>query len=347
MVVLHMHSIGAHDCTVRVLGTGGTIAGTAHAEAPESAYKAGQLAVEDLLKPLLPGLRGRIGQVQALQVAQVDSRNMEHAVWQRLAAELQAGLDDPTVLGQVVTHGTDTLEETAVFLQGVLRGSKPVVLTAAMRPATSAQADGPRNLLQALHLAVDPAAQGVWLAFGRQAWPAIQVRKVHPFALEAFCGGDGPPAAQWVCAGEQDGTPVGGNSGAWRWSESDLQAQATRPLAAEPVSLPADVERWPRVEIVHSHAGADGRLLQLILTDPTVQGVVISATGNGSVHDRLQDTLRAALSQGRLKCHQILVASRCTRGWVVGEPDHGWPVASRLTPAQARVALMLQLAAVA
>lgn len=326
--------------TVRVLGTGGTIAGTAPVGAPDNAYKAGQLAVEELLRPLLPDLGGRIHQVQALQVAQLDSRNMGHAVWQRLAAELQAGQDDPTVVGQVVTHGTDTLEETAVFLQGVLRGTKPVVLTAAMRPATSNQADGPQNLRQALHLAADPAAQGLWMAFGGQAWPAAQVRKVHPFALEAFGGGDGPPGALW-------------DRGVWVWLPPTDERAApesapwpdTSLAPMGPVAMPSDVEHWPRVEIVHSHAGADGRLLQTLLADASVQGVVVSATGNGSMHDALHQVLQQAVAQGRLQREQVLVATRCTRGWVVGTPEHGWPVAARLTPAQARVALMLRLAA--
>lgn len=340
--------------TVRVLGTGGTIAGTAPAGAPDNAYKAGQVAVEELLSPLLPGLSGHIERVQALQVAQLDSRNMDHAVWQRLAAELQAGLDDPTVVGQVVTHGTDTLEETAVFLQGVLRGRKPVVLTAAMRPSTSPQADGPENLRQALHLAADPAARGVWMAFGGRAWPAVQVRKVHPFALDAFCGGDGPFAATWV--GQGSAPAANPAPGGWVWRASGEPgfgaAVATADgdaalLGPHPVQMPNDVSSWPRVEIVHSHAGVDGRLLMGLLADAAVKGVVISATGNGSIHDALHEALLTSVQQGRLTRTQVLVSSRCTTGWVVGNPEHGWPVAHRLSPAQARVALMLQLASTA
>lgn len=340
--------------TVRVLGTGGTIAGTAAAGMPDNAYQAGQVAVEELLKPLLGGLGGQIERVQALQVAQIDSCNMDHAVWQRLAAELQAGLNDPSVVGQVVTHGTDTLEETAVFLQGVLRGSKPVVLTAAMRPATSAQADGPENLRQALHLAADPAARGVWMAFGGQAWPAVQVRKVHPFALDAFCGGDGLAAATWVAHGTTLVPNPAPGAWAWRAAKEPGSGVAVEPidqalalLGPHPVQMPADLSRWPRVEIVHSHAGADGRVLLALLADASVQGVVISATGNGSIHDALHQALLASVSQGRLARTRVLVSSRCTAGWVVGDSKHGWPVAHRLSPAQARVALMLQLASTA
>ncbi len=338
---------------IRVLGTGGTIAGTAPAGSPDNRYKPGQVAIQDLLEPLLSTLGQRVARVEALQVAQLDSRNMGYAVWQALAAELQAGMDDPSVIGQVVTHGTDTLEETAVFLHGVLRGRKPVVLTAAMRPATSAMADGPDNLRRALLLAADAAALGVWMAFGGQAWPAVRVRKVHPFALQAFCAGDGAAQAQWLndtWVWAPGSTPLGAQGGATPDLEEAL-------VCSEPVQMPQDVARWPRVEIVHSHAGADGRLVDLLLGEPqaggtapvgqwgaAVHGLVISATGNGSIHESVHDALQRAVARGRLSPRHILVATRCTQGWVVGEPEHGWPVASRLTPAQARVALMLQLA---
>lgn len=341
--------------TIRVLGTGGTIAGVAEPGAADNAYRAGQVAIEALLQPLLPDLAGQIESVQAVQVAQLDSRDMSHEVWQGLAAELQAGLDDPAVQGQVVTHGTDTLEETAVLLQGVLRGRKPVVLTAAMRPATSAQADGPDNLRQALHLAADPAARGLLMAFGGVAWPAVRVRKVHPFALQAFSAGDAPPVARWSAT-----------DGRWQWAlahedspelgergeggEGGDGVAGGEALGFAAVPLPADTAQWPRVEIVHSHAGATGETLRALLAPSDtpglvapLAGVVVSATGNGSIHRAIDQALHQAVQQGRLARHQIVVATRCTQGWVVGDPDHGWPVAHALTPAQARVWLMLEL----
>jgi L-asparaginase/Glu-tRNA(Gln) amidotransferase subunit D len=91
--------------------------------------------------------------------------------------------------------------------------------------------------------------------------------------------------------------------------------------------------KWPRVEIMHSHAGADGRVLLALLADASVQGEGISATGNGSIHDALHQALLLSVQQGRLARTQILVSSRCTAGWVVGDPEHGWPVAHRLSPA--------------
>lgn len=317
---------------IRVLGTGGTIAGTAAPGAADNAYQAAQLAVEDLVQPLTAELPGGVSAVQALQIAQLDSRDMSHLVWQSLAAALREGRQSG-VVGQVVTHGTDTLEETAVFLHRVVGDGSPVVLTAAMRPATSPHADGPEHLRQALHLAADARARGILMAFSGMAWPAVRVRKLHPFALQAFSAGDGQPVARW-------------NGKGWEWQDSP---DAAAPLqAAAPFTMPADIRDWPRVEIVHSHAGASGEVVRALLkpvdATPPVRGLVISATGNGSIHHAIHQVLEEAVSEGRLARRDILVATRCIGGWVVGDPPQGWPVAAELTPAQARVALMLDMA---
>lgn len=318
--------------SIRVVAMGGTIAGIEPQGAEAGRYRAAQLGIEQLLAPVLERLSGKVGAIEAVQLAQVDSRDMSHGLWQKLAAQLQAGQDDPSVLGQVVTHGTDTMEETAVFLDCVLSGHKPVVLTAAMRPANSVLADGPANLAQALELAADPRAQGILMAMGGQTWAAVQARKVHPFALQAFSPGDGQAVACWSGEG-------------WNW----------QPVAHEPpgfvgakAAMPDSVDDWPRVEIIHSHAGAQRSLIQSVLAardgDPPVRGLVISATGNGSLHHALHEALLDAVRLGRIGRQDVLVATRCTGGWIVGEPEHGWPVTARMTPAQARVALMVQIA---
>lgn len=314
--------------SIRVLGTGGTIAGVSPQGASDARYTAGQLAVRELLAPLLPLDGGRVERVEPLEVAQIDSCNMAHAVWLGLVREIRRAQDDPEVVGVVVTHGTDTLEETAVFVDRVVGCRKPVVFTAAMRPASSPQADGPENLRRALALAADPHAAGLLMAFGGQVWPAVSVRKVDPFSLQAFHSGDQPPLAIW-------------KDGCWRWDREALAALRDAPRRPT-VAVPDDVARWPVVEIVASHAGCTGLAIRSLL-DAGVQGLVISGTGNGSIHESLDAALREAVDRGRLRLEQVRVASRCTAGWVVGTPSHGWPTAARQTPAQARVDLMLDL----
>src|SRR5438067_359079 len=143
---------------VVVLGTGGTIAGTASDASDNVGYTAGQLSVAHLVRAV-PALADV--PIECEQVAQLDSKDMSHAVWRLLARRCAHHLGRDDVAGVVVTHGTDTLEETAWFLQRVLAPAKPIVMTAAMRPATALQSDGPQNLLDAVMVARTPGARGV------------------------------------------------------------------------------------------------------------------------------------------------------------------------------------------
>jgi len=129
---------------VVILGTGGTLAGTAGDPRDNVGYTAAQIGVESIVAGI-PALAGAV--LQTEQVAQVDSKDMGYALWRKLAARVAYHLDRSDVGAVVVTHGTDTLEETAYLLQRVLAPVKPVVLTAAMRPATALLPDGPQNLL--------------------------------------------------------------------------------------------------------------------------------------------------------------------------------------------------------
>ncbi|MCU0814799.1 MAG: asparaginase, partial [Burkholderiaceae bacterium] len=173
------------------------------------------------------------------QVAQLDSKDMTHAVWQRLARRCAHHLARAEVAGVVVTHGTDTLEETAYVLHRVLAPAKPLVLTAAMRPATSLQADGPQNLLDAVTVARS-AVRGVVAVIAGQVHGAADLRKVHTWRLDAFSSGDAGPVAL-------------------------VESARVRVLREPPVTaalgvdaLAADPSSWPRVEVAANHAGADG-----------------------------------------------------------------------------------------
>ena len=141
-----------------VLGTGGTLAGAASDPGDNLAYRAAQIGVESIVAAI-PALAAF--DLQTEQVAQIDSKDMTLDIWRRLAASVAYHVDRSDVAGVVITHGTDTLEESAYLLQRVLAPAKPVVLTAAMRPATSSQSDGAQNLLDAVRVARLPGARGV------------------------------------------------------------------------------------------------------------------------------------------------------------------------------------------
>jgi len=305
------------DSIVIVLGTGGTIAGTAEDAGDNVGYTAAQLGVAQLVRAV-PALAEVA--LEAEQVAQVDSKDMSHGVWRELALRCATQLARPEVAGIVVTHGTDTLEETAWFLQRVLAPAKPLVLTAAMRPATALQSDGPQNLLDAVSVARSPLARGVVAVLGGQVHGARDVRKVHPYRIDAFSSGDAGPIA---CVEE-------GELRVFRpWPEGE-------PLGIG--VLPDDVARWPWVEIVLSHAGAGGAVVRA-LCGIGVQGLVVGSTGNGTVHRELEAALIEAQTQGVA----VLRSTRCRNGRVLATDADTLPSADDLTPGKARVELMLSL----
>ena len=307
--------------TVVVLGTGGTIAGTAARADDNVGYRAAQLGVDALVDTLRGALPDGVT-LETEQVAQLNSKDMTHAVWAALAHRVAAHLARAEVAGIVVTHGTDTLEETACFLQRLLAPAKPVVLTCAMRPATSLLADGPQNLRDAITVAAHAGARGVVAVVAGAVHGALDVRKAHTYRLDAFASGD---------AG-----PIG------RVEEGRLRRLRDWPAgtALGLAVLGDDAARWPRVEIVASHAGADGRVVDALVVQG-VDGLVVAATGGGSVHKALEATLVRAQNTGVA----VLRASRVGAGPLLPRDDDVLPAASGLTPAQARVELLLQLLA--
>ncbi len=299
-----------------ILGTGGTIAGTAKTASDGVGYTAAQLRVEDLLAAV-PALSTR--RLEAHQVAQLDSKDMDFRTWQRLANAVHEHLARPEVGGIVITHGTDTLEETAYFLQRVLAPAKPVVLTAAMRPATALAPDGPQNLYDAVQVAATPGAAGVVVAFAGRVHDATQVRKTHSYRVDAFESVDGALVAR-----VEEG--VVRQLGRWPAGEALGLARIARPA-----------ERWPRVEIVMNHAGADGTVVQ-VLGAAGVDGMIAAGTGNGTLSAALDAALRDAQASGV----KVWRSTRCDAGPVMDLPGL-LPSAGALSPVKARIELILAL----
>jgi len=306
---------------VVILGTGGTIAGVAAEGKSDLAYQAAQLSVGALVQAV-PELADT--PLETEQVAQVDSKDMTHAIWQTLTQRVSHHLARDEVCGVVITHGTDTMEETAYLLHRVLAPHKPVVLTGAMRPASSRQADGPDNLAHAVAVAQEAGAHGVLVVMAGTVHGAADVRKAHPHKLDAFSSGDVGPLARF-----EDGRLR--RLRAWPAG----QGLGVAVLDAEPAS-------WPTVEIVTSHAGAGGALIDALSRSGT-KGVVIATTGNGTVHQAIQQALQDAGWAGIA----MMRATRCGDGAILDAGNEGdaWPSAGALTPAKARVELMLRLMA--
>jgi L-asparaginase len=308
--------------TLVILGTGGTIAGEAASPADDLGYRSASLPVATLVGGLQPP-PGFV--LESEQVAQLDSKDMDFATWRRLALRTASHLARDEVTAVVVTHGSDTLEESAYFLQRVLAPAKPVVLTASMRPATSRHADGPQNLRDAVVVASASGVRGVVVVVAGALHAASDVRKMHPQRVDAFGSGDAGPLGRLVDGRLQTERP---------WPTADGRS------AVDLALLPDDDSQWPWVAIVASGAGADPRAVRT-LVDAGASGIVVAATGNGTIHRALEAPLREAATRG---C-AVLRATRCLAGAIVEPvtPAAQLPSAGALTPQQARVELIVQL----
>ena len=306
--------------SVVVIATGGTIAGTSSDSADNIGYKAAQLGIDQLLLGI-PDLCAA-GPVISEQLAQINSKDMSFALWARLAARVNHFMDRDDVRGIVITHGTDTLEETAYFLHCVCRPGKPVVLTCAMRPATALLSDGPQNMVDAFAVARHAGATGVVAVCAGTVHGALDVRKVHAYKLDAFSSGDCGPIAQV--------------------EEGRLRLLRNWPAAPDCQALPAieTIANWPRVEIVMSYAGASGGIVQALLAQG-VDGLVVAGTGNGTLHHSLQ----AALIEAQQAGVRVVRATRCVNGRVLALLGDVIPDSKGLSPVKARIALMLELLA--
>lgn len=294
-----------------ILGTGGTLAGTCTIPGDNVGYTAAQVGVADLVAqiPLLQQVP-----IETEQFAQVDSKDMTMALWKQLAERCGHHLRREDVAGIVITHGTDTIEETAYYLHEELRAARPVVLTCAMRPSTAIGADGPSNIVDAVTVAAQEEAMGVVVVCAGVIHGARDVAKVHHYRLDPFSSGDAGPIGY---------VEQGAVRQVRDWPGDLIPSTRTAPV-------PLD-----RVEIVFSHAGATREHVDALVRSG-VQGIVVAATGNGTVHRELMPALLEAQKKGV----KVLRASRCAQGGIIDKPGDELP-STGLSPVKARIQLLL------
>ena len=307
-----------------LLATGGTIAGCADDSATLNDYTAGVLGGEALLAAV-PQLQD-LATISVEQIANVDSADLLFEHWRALVGRIRAAFAaDPELAGVVITHGTNTLEETAWLLQLTIDDPRPVVLVGAMRPATALSADGPLNLLQAVQVALSTAARGhgVLAVMDGQIHAAQRVTKVATQGVGAFAS----PA----------GGPLGGVD------DADVHlptARESRQVPFAELDLP---EQWPRVPILYGCVEPEPLMLNACLS-AGVEGLVFTGTGAGQLSAGEREALEAWPGPQPL----MLRSNRCGSGPVYDTPDHrrlGLLAAGDLNPAKARVLLLLVLVA--
>ena len=306
---------------VAVLATGGTIAGVAQSEAQIS-YDPSKLSVDTLLASV-PAL-ANIAEVTGEQVAQVSSQDMDDATWLKLADRVNALLGDEAVDGVVITHGTDTMEESAFFLDLVTDSPKPVVFVGAVRPANALSPDGPVNLYNAVAVAGDEASRdrGVLLVMNDTSHSAREVTKTNTMDLDTF---DSPNTG-----------PVGEvHFGKVEFFEPPLP----RP---EPFDI-TGLEELPRVDIVYAHANMDGALIDAAV-QAGAKGIVIAGVGNGNMSRAALAAVRRAVAQGIVFVRSNRTGSgETTRNHEINDDDLGTVAGHDLNPQKARVLLRVVL----
>jgi len=309
---------------VIILATGGTIAG-AGASADRAGYTAGKIPIDDLIGAI-PTIKKR-ATITGEQIASVGSQDMSIEIWKKLAIRINEIIAKKEADGIVVTHGTDTQEETSYFLDLVVPSEMPVVLTGSMRPSTAISADGPKNLFDAITVAIDPKSKGrgVLVSFNEGIYDGREVMKMSTTFTNAF------------------GSPNTGAIGHAYDGKVEYYANAVRERnPASPVVITADT-KFPRVDIVYMYADAPSDMIDMLVSKK-VAGIVIAGVGNGNFNKTYMDAVKKAVAAGVIVCR----ASRTPSGRVVlhdeiNDDELGTIVSDDLTPQKARVLLMLAL----
>src|SRR6186713_1841324 len=322
--IIIIAQVNAQLPRVIILATGGTIAG-AGASADRAGYTAGKIPIDDLIGSI-PTVK-KIASITGEQVASVGSQDMTTEIWKKLAVRINEIAKNKEADGIVVTHGTDTQEETAYFLDLALTTDIPVVLTGSMRPATAISADGPKNLYDAITIAINPNSKGrgVLVSFNEGIFDARDVMKLSTTKTNAF------------------GSPNTGPIGQAYDGRVEYYASNVREVnVGTPFSIKADT-KLPRVDIVYMYADAPAEQIDLLISKK-VDGIVIAGVGNGNFNKTYMDAVKRAVAAGIIVCR----ASRTPSGRVVlhdeiNDDELGTIVSDDLTPQKARVLLMLAL----
>jgi L-asparaginase len=309
---------------VAMLSTGGTIASKHN---PSRGGYESELTVEDLVRAV-PAIR-KVAQIRVEQISNISSSEMTPEIWMRLSRRANDLLALPGIVGLVVTHGTDTLEETGYFLDLTISGSKPVILVGAQRPFSDSDSDGPRNLLDAIRVTVSPEAanKGVLVVMNGQINSARDVTKSNTSHVESF------RSLEFGQLGSVD---------------VDKLRFYRAPLRRQYVSIDPDIVLG-RVEIIMAYAGADGLLIRSLVRAGSASGLVIAGLGLGSVSSSMYE----AVEEARAKGVPVVISTRVPTGRIfplsamkgssLTLKHIGCVLADNLSPQKARVLLMLAL----
>jgi len=309
---------------VMILATGGTIAGSA-VSATQAGYTSGRVTVDAMIGAV-PGLT-EIARVHGEQVANVGSQDITFTIMIDLANRINALLGTDEVDGVVVTHGTDTMEETAHFLNLTIKNKAPVVLTGAMRPSTAISADGPLNLYNAVAVAADPdaAGRGTLVVMNDRIHGAHSLTKTNTTSVETFI------------------SPINGLIGTVNYGKPDYFRRPFRKHTHKSQFSIKGVTSLPRVDIIYACADMPADLIDGSM-EKGAKGIVVAGDGNGNMNAATIERAALAAQKGVI----IVRSSRVPTGKVgrnveIDDDRMGFIASDELNPAKARILLMLAL----
>ena len=310
--------------TVAVLATGGTIAGAAATDVT-AGYTSGQLGVEQLINAV-PQAK-KLAVLKGEQISNIGSQDMSDEVWLKLANRVNELGAMAEVEGIVITHGTDTIEETAYFLNLVARTAKPIVLTGSMRPATALSADGPLNFLNAVAVAANPesAGHGVLVVLNDWIHGAASLTKTSTTAVQTFM------------------SPLSGLVGTVSYGKVEFNRTPVAKHTSESEFSVNGLTALPRVDIIMAYENMDGALIDAAVA-AGAKGLVIAGVGNGNLTQAAVAALAAQAKKGIVCVRASRVAvGRVDRNVELDDDKLGFVASLDKNPQKSRVLLRLAL----
>jgi len=306
-----------------ILATGGTIAGAA-ATGTQSGYTSGAVTIDAMLQAV-PGIKD-LATVKGEQISNVGSQDMSFDIMLKLANRINE-LAPTGVDGFVITHGTDTMEETAYFLNLVVKTDKPVVLVGSMRPSTAVSADGPLNLYNGVGVAIDPAARGRGVLLVMNDWihAAHSLTKISTTAVQTFM------------------SPIRGVVGTAAYGKNDFYNNPPWKHTTQSEFSVNGVSKLPRVDIIYGCADMSPDLIDAAAA-AGAKGIVIAGVGNGNMNKASLDAAARVAKKGVMVVRSTRVATgNVGRNVEVNDDELGLIASDELNPQKARILLALAL----
>ena len=317
-------SCSAQAKNVVILATGGTIAGAGDS-CVGSKYAPGKVGIDQVVKNI-PGL-DKLADIRTEQVMQIASQDFNDATWLAIAKRVNELLAQSSVKGLVITHGTDTLEETAYFLNLVVKSKKPVVLVGAMRASTSLSSDGALNLYNAVALAASDEAygKGVLVMMNDEIYAARDVAKISTTNVSAFK------------------SPNSGVMGSVLYGAVKFYYSPLRAHTSQTVFDVRKAESLPKVEIIYAYAGVDVSMIDYLI-ESGAKGIILAGVGDGNISKQGVEKLAKAAKKGALIVRSAHLGSGLVEPNVEIEDEKlGFVTADNLSPQKARILAMLAL----